>query len=59
MDSGNIVAVALATGMWVTLSPICDVTCMGGTDTNTDYIDGGHFKPAQHAGCAISISRFV
>jgi hypothetical protein len=32
VDSGNMVAVALATGVWVRL---CDVMGFGGPDTNT------------------------
>lgn len=34
MDSGNMVAVALATGAWIMLSPKCDVTGFRGPDTN-------------------------
>ena len=35
MDSGNMVAVAWATGVWVVLSPRCDVTGFGDPDTNS------------------------
>jgi hypothetical protein len=35
VDSGTMVAVSLVTDMWVTLSPICDVTGFRGPDTYT------------------------
>jgi hypothetical protein len=38
VDSGNMVAVALPTDVWVALSPICDVTGFRGPDTNSDSI---------------------
>ena len=34
MDSGNMVTVALATGVWVSLSPRCDITGLGDPDTS-------------------------
>ena len=40
MDSGNMVAVVLVTGLWVLLSP-CDVIGLGGPDAN---INGFKFK---------------
>ena len=40
MDSGNMVAVALATGVRVALLPRCDVTGFGGPDTNREVSFG-------------------
>jgi hypothetical protein len=34
VDSWNMVAVALATGVWVAMSRRCDVMGFGGPDTN-------------------------